>query len=175
MNSPESSLPGTDRDATCCFTGHRRLPEDCLPRIAEKTSHVVDVLIHSGYRWFIAGGALGYDTLAEQIVLDKKRENPDVRLILALPCRDQTKTWLRLPADRRSECLREYQRLKGLADEVQYVNDFYFEGCMRERNRYMVEHSSFCVACFDGSLKSGAGQTYRLAQKAGLKIYNCWE
>ena len=55
------------------------------------------------------------------------------------------------------------------------MNDFYFEGCMRERNRYMVEHSSFCVACFDGSLKSGAGQTYRLAQKSGLKIYNCWE
>ena len=64
---------------------------------------------------------------------------------------------------------------QGLADAVRYVNDFYFEGCMRERNRYMVEHSSFCVACFDGSLKSGAGQTYRLAQKAGLKIYNCWE
>ena len=118
MNSPESSLPGTDREATCCFTGHRRLPEERLPRIAEKTSHVVDVLIRSGYRWFIAGGALGYDTLAEQIVLDKKRENPDVRLILALPCRDQTKTWLRLPADRRSECLREYQRLKDALSEA---------------------------------------------------------
>lgn len=170
-----AALSGTDREATCCFTGHRNLPAARLPRIAEKTAHVVDVLIRSGYRWFIAGGALGYDTLAEQIVAEKRRENPDIRLILALPCRDQTNAWLRLPDDRRNECIREYQRLKGLADEVRYVNDFYFEGCMRERNRYMVEHSSFCVACFDGSLKSGAGMTYRMAKKAGLKIYNCWE
>ncbi len=169
------SLPGTEREATCCFTGHRRLPPDRLPRIREKTSHVVDVLIRSGYRWFMAGGALGYDMLAEQIVADKRKENPDIRLILALPCRDQTGAWLRLPRDRRNECLREYQRLKGLADEVLYVNDFYFDGCMRERNLCMVSHSSFCVACFDGSFKSGAGQTYRLARKAGIKIYNCWE
>ena len=169
------SIPGTDRAATCCFTGHRRIPEDRYGRIEEKTTHVIDVLIAAGFRWFLAGGALGYDTLAERIVIEKREANPDIRLILALPCRDQTNAWLRLPKDRRNECLREYQRIKGLADEIRYVNDFYFEGCMRERNLYMVEHSSFCVACFDGSYKSGAGQTLRMARRAGLKIYNCWD
>ena len=175
MDPTDKSLPGAAREATCCFTGHRNLPPDRLPVIAEKTAHVLDVLIRAGFRWFIAGGALGYDTLAEQIVIEKRRDHPDIRLILALPCRDQTALWLRLPKDKRNECLREYQRLKGQADEIHYVNDFYFEGCMRERNLYMVERSSFCVACFDGSLKSGAGQTFRMARSAGLKIYNCWE
>ena len=169
------SIPGTEREATCCFTGHRRLPAERIARIEEKTAHVMDVLIRAGYRWFVAGGALGYDMLAEQIVADKRRENPEIRLILALPCRDQTGAWLRLPRDRRNECIREYQRLKGLADQILYVNDFYFDGCMRERNRFMVDHSSFCVACFNGSLKSGAGQTVRMARRAGIRIYNCWE
>ena len=169
------SIPGTVRAATCCFTGHRRIPDDRRARIEEKTSHALDVLIRSGFRWFLAGGALGYDMLAENLVVEKREANPDVRLILALPCRDQTAAWMKLPKGCRSDLLREYQRLKGLADEVIYVNDFYFDGCMRERNLYMVRHSSFCVACFDGSFRSGAGQTFRMARSAGLKIYNCWE
>ena len=105
-------LPGTDPAAVCCFTGHRRLPEEFRGKIEEKTSHVVDVLISAGYRWFLAGGALGYDMLAERVVAEKRREHPEIRLILALPCRDQTGAWLRLPEEERSRNLREYQRLK---------------------------------------------------------------
>ena len=167
-------LPGTDPAAVCCFTGHRRLPEEFRGKIEEKTSHVVDVLISAGYRWFLAGGALGYDMLAERVVAEKRREHPEIRLILALPCRDQTGAWLRLPEEERSRNLREYQRLKGLADGICYVADFYFDGCMRERNRFMIERSSFCVACYDGRRFGGAGQTWRMAVKAGLKIYNTW-
>ena len=99
---------------------------------------------------------------------------PRGSLILALPCRDQTGAWLRLPEEERSRNLREYQRLKGLADGICYVADFYFDGCMRERNRFMIERSSFCVACYDGRRAGGAGQTWRMAVKAGLKIYNTW-
>ena len=169
------SLPGTVRSATCCFTCHRFIPPEKIAHVREKTSHVLDVLIRAGYCWFLAGGALGYDMLAERAVVGKRKEHPDIRLILALPCRDQTLAWLKMPRDRREECLREYQELKGQADGIVYVNDFYFDGCMRERNRFMVERSSFCVACFDGSFRSGAGQTFRMARRAGLKIYNCWD
>ena len=38
-----------------------------------------------------AGGALGFDTLAAQTVLDMKKEYPQLRLILVLPCEDQTR------------------------------------------------------------------------------------
>ena len=169
-----TSLPGTLRSATCCFTGHRFIPPEKLDHVRRKTSHVLDVLIGAGYCWFLAGGALGYDMLAERIVADKRTEHPEIRLILALPCRDQTGAWLRLPRDERSAALREYQRLKGLADGICYVSDFYYEGCMKERNRFMIDRSSFCVACYDGRMKSGAGQTWRMAVRAGLKIYNTW-
>ena len=136
---------------------------------------MIDVLSSAGYRYFLCGGALGFDTLAERLVIEARKANPALSLILALPCRDQTGNWLKLPKETSRDALREYQELKGLADGIVYVNDFYFEGCMKERNRYMVEHSSFLVAYYDGSFKSGAGQTVRMAKRAGLGIYNVRE
>ena len=164
-----------DRAEACCFTGHRSLPADRLDDIRETTRHVVRVLIHAGFRVFLCGGALGFDTLAEKVVLEMKEAEPEIKLLLALPCRDQTKAWMRLPRDMACSALREYQRIKGLADGVCYVNPFYFDGCMRERNRFMIENSSFCVGYYAGTLKSGAGQTWRMAQKEGLKRYNVFD
>ena len=176
-NSAVPAFDPDDRAVTACFTGHRRLPEDRLDRTTEKTLHVIDVLIGAGYRNFLCGGALGFDTLAERCVLERKRTSPGIRLILALPCRDQTERWSHLPGEQARGALREYQRIKGLADEVIYLRDFYTEGCMRERNQYMVDRSSFLVAFYNERSRgrSGAGQTYRLAKEARLKIYNVFD
>lgn len=46
---------------TCCFTGHRYLPENQRTEIAEKLEKTIVTLIHNGYRYFGAGGALGFD------------------------------------------------------------------------------------------------------------------
>ncbi|MBQ3707045.1 MAG: DUF1273 family protein [Clostridia bacterium] len=178
MNRPAFPVFCEDeRAATACFTGHRRLPDDAVRQIAAQTLHILDVLIGAGYRDFLCGGALGYDTLAEQCILERKRTSPGIRLLLALPCRDQTERWSYLPGEQARDALREYQRIKGLADEVIYLRDFYTDGCMKERNRYMVERSSFLVAYYDEGTKgrSGAGQTFRLAKEAGLKIYNVFD
>ena len=40
---------------------------------------------NSGYLYFGAGGALGFDTLAAQTVLDLKKDYPQIKLILVLP------------------------------------------------------------------------------------------
>ena len=131
MTTTDFTLPlPDDRTTTACFTGHRSLPADRLSQIEEKTLHILDVLIAAGYRTFLCGGALGFDTLAEECILARRERVPEIRLILALPCRDQTERWTKMRA------LREYQRIKGLADEVVYLRDFYTEGCMKERNQY---------------------------------------
>jgi hypothetical protein len=46
---------------------------------------------------------------------------------------------------------------------------------MQERNRYMVEHSSACVAYYSGYARSGAGQTFRMALAEGLDLFNLWD
>lgn len=52
-------------------------------------------MIKEGYLYFGAGGALGFDTIAAFAVLKLKKRYPNIRLILVLPCLDQTRGWSR--------------------------------------------------------------------------------
>lgn len=52
------------RSKTVCFTGHRELPADDLLEISKHLEDTLATLIEQGYRYFGAGGALGFDTLA---------------------------------------------------------------------------------------------------------------
>ena len=76
-----------------CFTGHR--PE-AFPWGADKDNprckilfnrleDAIDDLIAKGCTHFIAGNALGIDTWASQIVLEKKKTNPNLILEIAQP------------------------------------------------------------------------------------------
>ena len=169
------SLPdGMTRINSCCFTGHRTIPEDQLAAVTEKLHHAVRLLSSCGFLYFICGGALGFDMLAEQVLIEEAERNENIHLVLALPCRDQTGKWLKTGRNG-TEILREYMRIKASASAVCYVTDFYTDGCMKERNRFMVDNSSFCVAYYNGSVRSGAGQTFRMAKKSGLKIYNIYD
>ena len=171
----ENGLPvGMIRLNTCCFTGHRKFPNEDRDAITEKLRHAVRLLVSCGFRYFLCGGALGFDMLAEEVLIDEAKADADIHLVLALPCRDQTGNWLKAGKNG-TESLKEYMRLKAEASAVVYVNDFYADGCMKERNQFMVDNSSFCVAYYNGSVRSGAGQTFRMAQKAGVKIYNIYD
>ncbi len=163
-------LPFMTKENTCCFTGHRKLPPDKLDKITGKLDHAINILAYAGYEYFICGGALGFDMLAAERVVHAAKTKPRIHLVLALPCRNQTEKWER--EEDGIESVREYHKLRGLASAVYYIEDFYTPDCMKRRNRSMVERSSFCVAYYNGNFRSGAGQTFRMAEKEGLKIYN---
>lgn len=158
---------------TCCFTGHRTLPKSEIKLIDGKLEHVIKLLCSSGYEYFICGGALGFDMLAEEAVIRAWETGLGAKLVLALPCRNQTEHWCRSGTD--TSAVRKYQRIKGFAEAIIYISDFYTDSCMRERNRLMVSLSSLCVGYYNGVVRSGAGQTYRMAQKAGIKTYNIFD
>ena len=67
------------RSKTVCFTGHRELPADDLPEISKHLEDTLATLIEQGYRYFGAGGALGFDTLAAQVVLRLRERYPRIR------------------------------------------------------------------------------------------------
>lgn len=127
------------KEKTCCFTGHRVIPARVLPALAGELEQTLRRLIGEGVRYFGAGGALGFDTLAAETVLRLKGEYPDVRLILVLPCRDQTRGW-------KEADVRRYRDIASRADKVVYTAEHYSPGCMHRRNRHLVENSSVCVA-----------------------------
>ena len=148
----------------CCFTGHRKIPENELSNLHKRLQKTVKGLLKQGVTTFYTGGALGFDTLAAQAVLNARRFHPQVKLILALPCRDQAGRW-----EERDRLL--YESIKRRADEVVYVSEQYTRGCMFERNRYMIDHSDICV-CYCTSGEGGTAYTVRYAEKKEIPIVN---
>ncbi|MFR3796155.1 MAG: SLOG family protein [Christensenellales bacterium] len=99
------------KDISVCFTGHRAIPPQELPALTERLDRVLEALYQHGFRDFICGGALGFDTLAAQRILLMRTHHADVRLRLAIPCSTQSARW------KASDCL-IYEQLLYAADET---------------------------------------------------------
>ena len=151
-------------DVSCCFTGHRKLPSDKLDQIRRRVSAEIERAYQGGYRRFLCGGALGFDTLCALEVIEKRKVYADMRLILVLPCLSQDEQW--------SEQDRlVYRSIYAESDECYCMSEFYSEGCMHLRNRAMVDDCSLCI-CYLENFKSGTSYTYNYAKKSGLVIIN---
>ena len=111
-----------------------------------------------------AGGALGFDTLAAQTVLSMRTQYPALHLNLALPCPTQTQGWAA------RDCVL-YEQIKQQADSYVYLPPFYTPTCMSRRNRYLVEHSSYCVG-YCTKKQSGTGYTMEYARKLEKIVFN---
>lgn len=154
-------------EQTACFTGHRTIPFFQTKIIKIRIKQALVKAIEQGYRYFGAGGALGFDTLAAQTVLEVKKEYPEIKLILVLPCENQTKGW-------EQNDIEEYERIIAAADKVVYTSKAYYSGCMYKRNRHLVDNSSLCI-CYLTEQSGGTAYTVSYAQSRGLKIINVAE
>lgn len=152
------------RDKTCCFTGHRKISANLRAVIAVEIEKRVIELIGQGYIVFETGGALGFDTVAAQVVLRVRNRYPYIRLVLVLPCRNQTDGWSE--HDRRM-----YNYILDAADNVIYTSEEYTKGCMYKRNRRLVDDSSVCI-CWLKRPSGGTMYTVNYAKENGVKIIN---
>ena len=150
------------KSKTVCFTGHRIIPENERETILKKLEDTLVDLAEMGYENFIAGGALGFDTLAEEKIIKLKNKYPKIRLVLALPCMEQTKRWTQ------SEKIK-YEEIKRQADEIVYTSENYSRGCMFKKNRYMVDRSGVCV-CYLTKESGGTAYTVKYAKSQDLII-----
>ena len=152
------------REKTCCFTGHRNIPLLKRKAVAQRLKDELMALINNSYQYFGAGGALGFDTLAAQTVLELRKQYPDIKLILVLPCETQTRGW-------KEKDIEIYEEIKGQADKVVYTSKEYTRGCMHKRNRHLVDNSSFCI-CYLTESTGGTAYTVDYANKKGLSVVN---
>ena len=74
-----------ERSKVACFSGHRKLPEDCTELQANLEKTIIE-LIEQGVVFFGSGGALGFDQEAASAVLKLKGDYPHIRLVMVLPC-----------------------------------------------------------------------------------------
>ena len=151
------------KESTCCFTGHRKLykpVEELIPPLKA----AIDDMYSRGVRNFCCGGALGFDTLAAQMVLELKKTRDDVRLVLILPCPEQANRWA-------GRDIAEYERIKSLADEVIITSPHYTSFCMHVRNHRLVDESAYCIAYLVVN-KGGTASTVDYAAQQGVKTVN---
>lgn len=155
------------------FTGHRpnkfsfgydETDKECK-RLKELLQVEIEFLIYQGYDYFITGMALGLDTWAAEIILKLKKENPDIKLEAAIPCKGQDSRWIKESRER-------YRRIIEGADYVTYVTEGTFDdnpSCMNIRNVYMVNQCDYLLAVYDGS-KGGTQHAFDYAKKLGKGI-----
>lgn len=130
-----------DIENSCFFTGHRIIPQADRERIKTRLRlECIKLIENYGVTHFIAGGALGFDTLAELMILDLKAAYPQIKLSLYLPCTDQTARWSQYDK-------RMWLYLNKAADDYQFItNGTYTDGCMQLRNRAMVDDARYGIA-----------------------------
>lgn len=152
------------RKKTVCFTGHRRMKEPS-EEIEDRLTKTVEDLIQRGYLYFEAGGARGFDTLAAEVVLKLKATYPKIRLVLVLPFDRQyehDKNWTEAE-------IGQYHRIKARASKVVVLAAEYKAGIYYQRNRYLVDTSSVCVAYLRRK-NSGTAYTVNYAGGKGLEV-----
>lgn len=157
-----------DYTKACFFTGHRIIPYEQADKIRFTTrKFCIDLIENHGVTDFIAGGALGFDTLAEGVVLDLKRVYPQIKLHLYLPCRNQFARW-------NKKDIEMWKRILNEADDYRYITDSnYVTGCMQLRNREMVRDAYYGIAYYTHG-RSGTASTikYAINNERKIKIIN---
>ena len=149
-----------------CFTGHRKIT--VTQELKRRLYIELEQLVKNGVTDFYVGGAIGFDTFAEQTVTELKKSYPQVRLNLVLPCptEQQTQKWSEKDKT-------EYFRLLSLADSVETCSEHYSADGMKKRNQRLVDLAYICVCYFNSSNdRSGTGQTVRMVLRKGIPIIN---
>ena len=157
-----ASRSGKEKELVVCFTGHRRIDAQEALRLPAALDAVIRELYDRGARVFRAGGAMGFDTVAALKVLEVKKEFPNIRLELFLPCRDQTRKWYLY--DRLV-----YARILRRADRTEYASDSYTPYCMLARDRELVTGSDVCVAYLKKPT-GGTAYTVQYAESVGVRV-----
>jgi uncharacterized phage-like protein YoqJ len=144
----------TAENTKCVFTGHRQLDEDfSKPRL----KRAIERLIQCGVDTFYNGMAIGFDLCAAECVLAFKRKYPHIKLIACIPCYGQDKYFS--DADKK-----RYVKILKKTDESVTLADHYHQGCMQNRDKYMVERAD-CMIAYCNKTTGGAAYTVKIFEK----------
>lgn len=160
-------------ELVACFTGHRpksfkfnynEEDKECV-FIKKQLERIIDRAIELGYNLFICGMALGVDTWAAEIIIEKKKSNPNIKLECAIPCEKQFNNWPYKAQER-------YFDIINKADiKTMVSNETYKPELMIKRDQYMVDKSSLVIGVWNKKV-SGTGHTIKYASDKGkLVIY----
>ena len=156
------------RNKTCCFTGHRDIPERDRAQICQRAEGIIRQLYSRGVRYFGVGGAIGFDTMMAWLLMElREKDLLDIKVILVKPFEGYTSRWS-------NEQRKQYEALLPQYDKVVCMSDSPSRQAYLARNRHLVKHSAFCIA-YCTRATGGTAYTVEYAWQLGVTVYNVAE
>lgn len=159
----------TDISKNVSFTGHRsgRISQPMLTLFAGMVTEIKS-LYALGYRNFLSGMAEGGDLVFAKAVLAARNELTDIRLVAAIPFREQSARYSDMNK-------RLYISLLEEADKTVILSESYHKGCFHRRNDFLMEHAAIMLAYWDGLPYGGTYYTIGKAQMLNRIIINLYK
>ncbi len=158
--------PYSEKISAVCFTGHRIISENVKNEVETMVYYIIQELYYRGARIFKAGGAIGFDTIAEQAVLKLREEtqDSDIELHLYLAAPGQSSRFSAVDKA-------EYDRIKEKSDLFTYAAERISTESYYARNRALVDGSDVCVA-YCTKPNGGSYYTCNYALTHGVEFIN---
>lgn len=162
---------------TCCFFGHRKT--DVTDELINRLNKIVEVLIKEGkVDTFLFGSKSEFNDLCYMVVTELKQKYPHIKRIYVRA------EFRFIDEGYRSYLLKQYEETYYPEKIINAGNAAYVE-----RNREMIDKSSFCVVYYDENYapprrrnsrrnltgyqpKSGTKLAYDYAKRKGVRIFN---
>lgn len=152
------------KSKSCCFTGHRKLPDGQEAEIMAKTEAEIRKFLSGGINRFLLGGAIGYDTEVAKLLFRLKNECCGIKVVLIYPFDGYTDRWNDAQKAEYAELLPQY-------DEAIRASERSGRDAYLLRNRLLVDGASVCIA-YCHKYRSGTAYTIRYAKAQGLMVIN---
>ena len=158
----------TREQQTCCLTGHRIIPPGEEQKIYTRTRYILQKLIREkNVRYFGVGGAVGFDMLAAEYLINlKAHREQQIRIISVLPypAWRETEDWT-------DELRWRQEKILRASDKIVYVKPEYEKNVYLLRDRKLVDGSAYCVS-YCNRPRTGTAYTVKYALEHGVKVFN---
>lgn len=148
----------------CCFTGHR--PEKLNRSEVEIKKDLEGAILQAiddGFVTFITGMARGVDIWAGEIILQLRKNNPNLHLIAASPYDGFESRWS-------ADWQRRYKDILEQADLVGFICKGYSKSCFQIRNEWIVNKSARVIAVYNGE-PGGTRNTIEYAERNKVECF----
>lgn len=154
----------SQREKTCCFTGHRYLPPEPSLPLQSAIKSAVKCLISKGVIYYGVGGAIGFDTLAAETLFELRKEFPQIRVILVYLFEGFYLQWS-------LNQQKKFQILLPQYDKIVCISNTPCREAFLARNRHLINHSTYCIAYCNRN-NGGTAYTLQYAQDKKCNIKN---
>lgn len=158
----------------CAFSGHRPFyfpwkdneQDPACQRLKAKLAAEIDRALADGFDSFITGGAEGVDTWAAELILERKKKNPHIRLELAKPFANYNSRVKGPAGDRLRAVEAAADHVTVVSDGTDAPADYILRDC------YMVDACERLIIVFDNEENTGGGtrDTLLYAKASGVDI-----